>query len=227
MRAPPGGRVRGRISDGEEGSASGNRTCRKRVPPVVCLHALAQQTVCLGMKSMTACLVIASSFASVVLAQEKPVSTFRLRFRMHESGAQAEETTRNYVLLLQSESRGKVNASRRLPHSTSSKGEAKELHTIALGTIIECTVEDAEAGVSLDCAFESSYVAPEQPVEQPPIGFLPIMNSRQVSTTAVIPIGPEVQVARLDDPSSGNRLEIFVSAERFAGPIAAANLETR
>ena len=83
------------------------------------------------------------------------------------------------------------------------------------------------AGVSLDCAFESSYVAPEQPLEQLPIGFLPIINSRKVSTAAVIPIGPEVQVALLDDPSSGNRLEIFVSAERFAGSIAAANLETR
>ena len=83
------------------------------------------------MKVMTLCLVIASSVASVVLAQEAHVPTFRLNFRIHESGAQAEETTRNYVLVVQSESRGKINASRRLPHYTKSQGEAKELHLVA------------------------------------------------------------------------------------------------
>ena len=159
------------------------------------------------MKKMIVCLVIAPFFVPAVPAQEKPVSTFRLHIRMLESGAQAEGTTRNYVLVAQSESRGKINASRRLPHYTSSKGEAKELHMVALGSIIECTPEDAEGGVRLDCAFESSYVAPEQPDKQTPIGFLPVINSRQVFVTALIPIGPEVQVARLDDPSSGNRLE--------------------
>jgi hypothetical protein len=178
------------------------------------------------MKRVIVCLVVASSFAPVVLAQENTVSTFRLHFRMLESGVQVEETTRNYVLVVQSESRGKINASRRLPHYTSSKGEAKELHTVAVGSIIECTPKDAEGGVRLDCAFESSYVAPEQPVKQIPIGFLPIINSRQVFTTVLIPIGPEVQIVRLNDPSSGNRLEIFVSAERFAGPVA-SKIDTR
>jgi hypothetical protein len=179
------------------------------------------------MKVMTAWLVIASSFASVVLAQEVQVSTFRLNFRIHESGAQAEGTTQKYVLLVQSGSLGKINASRRVPHYTRSKGDAKELHLVALGSIIECTPQDAEGGVRLNCAFESSHVAPEQPLKQPPIGFLPVLNMRQVSMTAVVPIGPEVLLASLDDPSSGNRLEVFVSAERFAGPIAVPDLESR
>jgi hypothetical protein len=140
---------------------------------------------------------------------------------LHESGPQAEEVTRNYMLVAQSDSLGKINASRRLPHYTSSKGEAKELHTVALGSIIECTPSDQGAAVRLHCAFESSYVAPEQPVEQTPIGFLPVIHSRQVSTTALIPIGREVQVAQLDDPASGKQLEIFVSAERLAESAAA------
>lgn len=71
----------------------------------------------------------------------------------------------------------------------------------------------------LSCAFESSHVAPEQPVKRPPIEF-PVLNSRQVSWTAMVPIGSEVQVAGFDDPTSGNRLEIFVSVERFAGTVA-------
>ena len=179
------------------------------------------------MKIITACLAIASSFACVALAQDKPAVTFRLHFRMHESGAKAEETTRHYVLALQSESSGKMNASRRLPFHTSSKGEAKELHTQALGSIIECDARDAARGVRLNCAFESSYVEAEQAATPTPIGFLPVTHSRQVHTTVVVPLGTEAQIAQLDDPSSGNRLEIFVSAERFAGPVPAENPERR
>jgi len=52
-------------------------------------------------------------------------------------------------------------------------------------------------------------------VQQRPVGFPPVVNSRQVQTTAVVPLGSEVQIARVDDPSSGNRLTIFVLAERL------------
>jgi hypothetical protein len=103
----------------------------------------------------------------------------------------------------------------------------KELHTAALGSIIECDARDAEGGVRLDCSFESSYVETEQPTKPIPIGFLPVVNSRQVHTAVVVPLGPEVEIAQLDDPSSGNRLEIFVAVERFAGPIPAENAERR
>src|SRR5688572_11042656 len=108
------------------------------------------------MNTSALCLiVISSSYASVVLAQNKPVPVFRLHFRMHESGVESKATTLNYILVVQSGSRGKINASRRLPYY--SKGETKELHMIALGNIIECNARDAETGVQLDCAFESSY----------------------------------------------------------------------
>ena len=133
---------------------------------------------------------------------------------MVEAGARDSPESQTYTLLLQSGSRGKVNASRRIPNYTSTNGEAKELHTVSLGSIIECRAAEAAPGVSLDCAFESSYVEPGQPERVSPPGFLPVMNSRQVETRAVVPLGREVQFAQLDDPTSGNRLEIFVTAER-------------
>jgi hypothetical protein len=175
------------------------------------------------MKSGILCILAAVILVPGVDAQEKQPPTYRLSFRLQESGAEGKATVRNYVLIVQGRSRGKINASRRLPYYTSSKGEAKELHTAALGSIIECTPEEKDPGVQLDCAFESSYVAPNQPREQPPIGFLPLINARQVSTTAFVAIGPEVQIVRLDDPSSNNKLEIFVSVERLSGPVCAAN----
>jgi len=140
---------------------------------------------------------------------------------MKESRAEAKGATENtqiYELVVQSRVRGKIDASRRIPVYTGSKGDAKEMHTVALGTIVECTADDRETLVRVDCAFESSYAAREQPPIQTPYGFLPTINSRQASVAALVPIGQEVRVARMDDPSSGNLLEIFLSAERFADP---------
>jgi hypothetical protein len=163
-------------------------------------------------------IVALTTLSLAVHAQEKPRSTYRLNFRLEETAAEAARTTRSYALVVQSRSRGKINASRRLPYYTSSKGETKELHTAALGSIIECIADDKDAGVVLDCAIESSYVALDQP-SKPAAGFLPVVNSRQVSTTALLAIGTEVQIVRLDDPSSKNRLEIFVSVERLTPPV--------
>jgi hypothetical protein len=173
------------------------------------------------MKSWITCILATVTFVPSLDAQENQAPTYRLSFRMKESGA-AKATTRNYVLIVQNRSRGKINASRRLPYYTSSKGEAKELHTASLGSIIECTPHETDPGVRLNCDFESSYVAPNQPGGQPPIGFPPVINARQVSTSAFVAIGPEVQIVRLDDPSSNNSLEIFVSIERLYGPVGAA-----
>jgi hypothetical protein len=156
------------------------------------------------MKPGMLCIIAAVTFAGAIAAQQKQPPTYRLSFRIQESAAD-KATTRKYVLIVQSKSRGKVNASRRLPYYTSSKGEAKELHTAALGSIIECSPEEQGSGVRLDCAFESSYVSPNQPVRQLPIGFPPVVNTRQASTTAFVAIGPEAQIVSMDDPSSNHR----------------------
>ncbi len=159
------------------------------------------------------------AFPPVAPGQEAP-SNYRVSFRMVESGTSSKPVTLSYVIAMQSGSRGRINASRRIPFYTSVKGEAKELHTVAVGSIIDCTVDDREANVRLNCSFESGYVAPDQPAMAPPVGFPPHINNRQVSTTTLVGIGPEVRIASLDDPSSGNRLEVYVRVERFNGGIA-------
>ncbi|MBL8221975.1 MAG: hypothetical protein JNL62_22245 [Bryobacterales bacterium] len=135
---------------------------------------------------------------------------------MQETGPDAETATRQYVLMAQSNTRAKINASQRLPYYTSGKGETKEVHTAALGSIIECIPQEKGSAVRLDCSLESSHVAATQPSRQPPVGFLPVVIARQASVTAMIPIGQEVPLVRMDDPTSNNRLDIFVSIERLA-----------
>lgn len=171
------------------------------------------------MRLLIACTLAAGALAQVTLAQEGS-PTYRLRFRLQESGTEVKTaTTRNYDLIVQSKSRGKINASRRIPYYTSSKGEAKELHTAAVGSIIECSPEERETGVLLQCAFESGFIAQDQTAQPVPFGFLPLINNRQASTTAFVAIGPEVKLASMDDPSSSNRLEVFVTVERVSGSV--------
>ena len=172
------------------------------------------------MKIATALLLFAVRIA--LPAQEKLPPTFRLHFRMTETtvaSPKASSTTGNYSMVLQGRARGKINASRRLPYTIPGKGEGRELHTVALGTIIECTASDSEGGVRIDCAFESSFVARDQPAGPVPAPVLPVMHSRQVTVSALVPLVQEVQVATLDDPATHSRIEIFVSADRFEGPL--------
>jgi hypothetical protein len=167
------------------------------------------------MQFTTTFLFIAPILAGAALAQEKVSPTYRLNFQLRDSPSETKQTVRNYSVIVQSRSRAKINASRRLPYYTSSKNEAKEVHAAAIGSIIECTPDERDAGVVLNCAFESSHVAAAQPTKQPPVGLLPVVNSRQVSTTARIPFGVQVQIATLDDPSNATRTEIFVTVERL------------
>lgn len=159
-------------------------------------------------------------FATAILlpsvrAQEKSPPTYRLTFRMQETGLDPQPAIRHYVLLAQSNTRAKINASQRLPYYTSGKGETKEVHTAAVGSIFECIPQERGASVRLDCSLESSHISPTQPLKQQSIGILPVVVARQASVTATVPIGEEVILVRMDDPTSNSRLDIFVSIEKL------------
>jgi hypothetical protein len=158
-------------------------------------------------------LVICLSFAPLVAAQTKVPPQYRIEIRVRESSREAAAKESRYTLLVQSESKGALNASYRVPFYSSTKGEAKELHTVALGNIFECSAHGAEGGVRLDCAFESSFISKRQ-TSPPPVGFPPLIQSRTAHTTAVLPLGKELPMAAMDDPTTGNRLEFFVSAQQ-------------
>jgi hypothetical protein len=178
------------------------------------LHASQVKHVIFGMYKV---IVLFAAFLSITVdlrGETKTAPQFRIQIRMRESKNQSAPKDSTYALLLQAESKGTINASYRIPYYSSTKGEAKELHTVALGSIFDCVARDAEGGVRLDCGFESSHVSKRQQ-SVPPIGFPPMIQSRQAHTTAVIPFGAEVPMAELDDPTSGDRLQFFVSAERF------------
>lgn len=153
-----------------------------------------------------------------VNAQEGLIS-YRLHFNISETGQDGKTATRRYGVLAGNKSRAKVNATRRIPYYSSQsanlKRDAKQVQTATLGTIIECTPREDGSGVQLDCTFESSFAAPNQPAH--PVGFLPVTISRQVSTNVLVDPGREQQIALVDDPASNTRVEISVMVERLPG----------
>src|SRR5258706_12525748 len=99
--------------------------------------------------------IVLFAFVSItadLLGQTKPAPQFRIQSRMRESSKQFAPKDSIYTLLFQAESKGTINSSYRIPSSPSTKGEAKELHTFALGSIFDCVGQDAEGGVRLACA---------------------------------------------------------------------------
>ena len=118
------------------------------------------------------------------------------------------------MVLLQSGTRATLNASDKLAYySFSKKNTDRELHTVALGSIFDFVVHnDGETGTRLECGFESSFASRQGP--HAPSG-LPQIQSRQARTTAVVPLGKEVEMAQLDDPTTGNRLQFFVVLKKI------------
>lgn len=152
--------------------------------------------------------------AATVYGQIK--AQYRLDIRMLESGpAQTPPKQSTYMMVLQAGSRATLNASSRVAYYSAAKNGAKEVHTVALGTIFECSANEAEAGVRLDCAFESSFASKQ--AQSSAVSGFPAIQSRQARTTAVVPFDAESVVAELDDPTTGNRLQFYVTAKRFAG----------
>lgn len=160
---------------------------------------------------------ILSLIALVSINAQEGLLSYRLHFSISETGQDQKTATRRYDILAGNRSRAKINASRRIPYYTATSAnknrDVKELHTAALGTIIGCTPIENGSGVQLGCDFESSFVVPNQPA--PPAGFLPVTIARQVSTTVMVELGKQQQIALLDDPASGTRVEIAVMVERL------------
>lgn len=167
-----------------------------------------------GMTIWRTGLVFAGLLAPSAPAQENPAG-YRLSFRLDEAGPET-KTSKTFSMVVQSRARAKINASRRIPYYTSSKKKSVDLHTAAIGTIIDCGAFENGAGVRLDCSFESSFVEPGQSGRTIPTGFLPVMNSRQFFTNATVATGSDVQLASFEDPVNESRIDIYVKVEKMA-----------
>ncbi|MEO8029041.1 MAG: hypothetical protein ABI823_21350 [Bryobacteraceae bacterium] len=155
--------------------------------------------------------------AALLAAQDRSAATvYRLNIELVEQAdaqTSASQTIhRVYEMISEANSAAKINASVRVPY-WSGPVDQPQLHTVALGSIVECTPRDAEHGVRVDCAIESSYLAPEgnRPGGQ---GLPPQMHSRQLRSAATIPFSERVLLSAFDDPASQHHVDIYVTARK-------------
>lgn len=118
--------------------------------------------------------------------------------------------TRN-ACAVEENSKSKINIGSRIPNMPAGTGD-KQVHMVAIGVVVECQVRPRGPMVGLDCAFESSAVAPDQP--KPSAGFPPVLNTQQASVVTAVPPGKTVTIASLDDPKTKHNLEISVHVDK-------------
>jgi hypothetical protein len=145
--------------------------------------------------------------ALLTAASARADSAHNLDFRFHETNDKVTQD-RRYSLMLTRGAPSKLNTGLRVPYFM----KEKEVHTVvATGTVIECRGSDKGAVLlGLECGFESNAMPPRQP--RPAAGLLPLINTRSIHVTTVVRVGKEYKLAALDDPVTGGRLEIFVTA---------------
>jgi len=170
---------------------------------------------------MIRCLLVAAlGFAFTAIAQDRPpIPLYRLNVEIVEQSdpqTSAPQTMRrNYEMLVEANTLGKINASLRVPY-VSGRPDEPQVHTVALGSIIECTPREAERGVRVDCAIESSSVFAPQHRSEMAAGLPPQMQSRQIRAAATIPLEQRVLLSAFDDPVTQHHLDVFLTARRVA-----------
>ena len=136
---------------------------------------------------------------------------YRLKFTFTDAMQQKKLNQMQYTLLVEENSKSKINIGSRIPYMPAGTGD-KQVHMVAVGVIVECQVRPRGPMVGLDCAFESSAVAPDQP--KPSAGFPPVLNTQQASVVTAVPPGKTVTIASLDDPKTKHNLEISVHVDK-------------
>src|SRR5262249_33826047 len=158
-------------------------------------------------------ILIGNSFP--VRSQENAVpSIYRLNFTFTESDRQKRISEMQYALRVEENSKSRINIGARIPYAPAG-AHAGQVHMWAVGVIIECTARQRGAMLGLDCAFESSAVAPGQSTGPVPSGFPPIAHTKQASVVTAVPLGKSVVLVAADDPATKHHLEITALAERI------------
>jgi len=162
---------------------------------------------------LLALLVLAAAFS---FADDK-LPVFRLSVELVETAdaqtSSAQTTRRGYDMLSESNSRAKINASVRVPYF-SGPPEQPQVHTFAIGSIVECTPRDLDRGVHVNCSIESSYLAPPRAGQAN--GLPPQFHSRQMQASAQIPLAERVLLTAFDDPASQHHIDVYITVRKVS-----------
>ena len=167
----------------------------------------------------------------IVVAQQKPVSTifssrsanddesqpavyYRLDFTIRETDGDKPVDTRNYSLWVQSGIAERMTAGSEVPYFgatfNSSSGSTRNINYRNVGISIDCTVKEGNNSPRLDLRLNISDVIPAEKDSDKTTFRNVTLDSR-----ALLSLGKPTTVSIVEDPASGHRFQVDVTATRL------------
>jgi hypothetical protein len=140
--------------------------------------------------------------------EQKPALAYRIEFNVREIEDGKRLNSRNYMMVLEDGSNGRIRVGSDVAVPVGEKTQAK----VELGMNIDCRPHARENSVALDFSLESTNVVTS---EKPIIGTIqPAFRRQRSNISSLVTPGKPTLVASMDDVESNRRYEIEVTATK-------------
>ena len=141
-------------------------------------------------------------------AEQKPVVAYRIEFNVREIEDGKRLNSRNYMMLVEDGSYGRIRVGNRVPYQASEK----QFQYQDVGMNIDCRPHGREDSVALEWSLESSSVVAQE--QTGGVTSNPVFRQQRTNDTSVVTPGKPTLVASMDDVVTNRRYEIEVTATK-------------
>jgi hypothetical protein len=140
--------------------------------------------------------------------EPKPVAEYRIEFNIREIEDGKRLNSRNYMMVVQEGSFGRIRVGNRVPYQT----DEKQFQYQDVGMSIDCRPRERESDVALEWSLESSSVVAQE--QTAGVTSNPVFRQQRTNDTSVVTPGKPALVASMDDVVTNRRYEIEVTATK-------------
>jgi hypothetical protein len=140
-------------------------------------------------------------------------NTYLLEFMLSEIEGSRKVNVRSYVMRAQSGGiTNKIRVQSRVPITVSTVQDPKttQFQYVDVGMSIDCRVQELERDALLDFVADFSSVAPDQTSN-----LAPAIGHVVTQANAVVELGKQTVLSKMDDPGSKRTIELEVTATRL------------
>lgn len=155
---------------------------------------------------------LAAVFAGLLLftaALRAQTPVYKISFAVHEIEDGKRVGTRNYTMMVESDSKGTIRAGTKVPVKTS----ADQFQYIDTGVNLDCRVREREGGLTLYADFELSG-PPTEGEQKAFTGGMPPIHQMRSTVAAAAVAGKPLTILTIDDPATRRRYELEVTATK-------------
>jgi len=180
----------------------------------------------LAIASMVFCLALIPNSASaqeekgkeVAAAEQKPVPAYRIEFNVREIENGKRLNSRNYLMVVENDSRGMVRVGNRVPYQSGQTSE-KQVQFQEIRMNIDC--HPRERGENVALAINLDFTSFPPLIEEGSGGPIvlrtesaSVLRTESASVDPIVTLGKPTLVAGMDDVVTNRRYEIEVTATK-------------